>query len=99
MTLGDTLTEKGYFFAGQFCYLMANMEFGTYSNRNAKLVLILGDRGLASLDSFASNEAVQATEILEYAQKLSNPDHQMISLHFFKYVYAIRLIDHGLANE
>ena len=40
MTLGDTLTEKGFLWAGQFCYLMANKEFGSYSNRTSKIVLI-----------------------------------------------------------
>ena len=55
-----------------------------YCFRNAKLVLILGDRGLNSLDEFATNEAIQATEIFEYAQKLSNPDHMMVNLQYFK---------------
>ena len=47
-------------------------------------MLILGDRGLNSLDDFATNEAIQATEIFEYAQKLSNPDHMMVNLQYFK---------------
>ena len=35
--------------------------------------LFIGDRGL-SFDAFATNEAIQATEIYEYAQKLSNSE-------------------------
>ena len=41
-TLGDTLQDKGFLYAGQFCYLMAQLEFGTYANKNAKLVLLGG---------------------------------------------------------
>ena len=96
---GDTLTERGYLYAGQFCYLMAAAEFGTFANRNAKLVLILGDRAKERLEAFATNEAVQATEVLEYAQKLSSPDHVMPSLQAFKFAYAVRLMDHGMASE
>ena len=41
-TLGDTLHDKGFLYAGQFCYLMAELEFGSYANKNSKLVLIGG---------------------------------------------------------
>ena len=41
-TLGDTLHEKGFLYAGQFCYLMAEMDFCSYENKSSKLVLIGG---------------------------------------------------------
>ena len=43
------------------------------SGCNYHLTLLIGDRSLV-FDAFSSNEAIQATEIYEYAQKLSNPD-------------------------
>lgn len=95
MTLGDTLSERGFLWAAQFCYLMANKEFGTYDNKSSKIVLIGGDRSLP-FESFASNEAIQLTEIFEYVQKLSNADHVQHSFLYYKFLYAIRLLDHGL---
>ena len=37
------------------------------------ILYIIGDRNIP-FGAFATNEAIQATEIYEYAQKLSNPD-------------------------
>lgn len=34
LTLGDTLLEKGLLFGAHFCYIVGNLEFGTYSNRS-----------------------------------------------------------------
>lgn len=33
LTLGDTLMEKGLIFGAHFCYIVANIEFGTYSSK------------------------------------------------------------------
>jgi len=33
LTLGDTLLEKGLIYGAHFCYIVANIEFGTYSNK------------------------------------------------------------------
>ena len=33
LTLGDTLLEKGLLFGAHFCYIVGNLEFGTFSNR------------------------------------------------------------------
>ena len=96
VTLGDTLSEKGFLYAAHFCYLMANLEFGSYENNSTKLILIGAEkRGKFEFDSFATNEAIQTTEIFEYVRKLSDPDSQLSSLAYFKYVYAIRLLDAG----
>ncbi len=43
LTLGDTLMERGFLYAGHFCYLMGNVEFGSYRNKSAKMVLIGAD--------------------------------------------------------
>ena len=39
-TLGNTLTEKGFLWAGQFCYLMADQSFGNFNDKSSKIVLI-----------------------------------------------------------
>ncbi len=102
ITLGDTLFDKGFLYAAHFCYLMTNTEFGGYSTStsNNKLVLIGADRTAADItfDTFASNESIQCTEVFEYVQKLSNPDFSMASLQYFKFVYALRLLDAGMSD-
>ena len=81
-TLGDKLHEKGFLYAGQFCYLMAKLAFESYENKNSRLVLIGGDRALP-FQAFATNEAIQATEVYEYAQKLSNLEHMIPTLQYY----------------
>ena len=67
--------------------LWSEMDFRFY--RNSKLVLIGSDHH-QNFDSFATNEAIQCTEIFEYAQKLNNPDFCMITLVYYKFLYIIR---------
>ena len=100
VTLGDTLADKGFLHAAHFCYLMANLPFGAYSSQsNAKLVLIGAERSTdKSFEAFATNEAIQTTEIFEYVQKLSDPDSHIWPLQYFKYIYAIRLLDAGMSS-
>ena len=96
--VGDTLNERGFLWASQFCYLMANKEFGHYENSSSKIVLLGADKSLPFAE-FASNEAIQLTEIFEYVQKLSNPDHVQHSFLHYKYLYAVRLLDFGLTGQ
>ena len=93
-----TTLGKGYFLAGQFCYLMANQPFGNYNQKNVKLVLLGADRTLP-FEQFATTEAIQMTEIFEYSQKLSNPDFVQPSFLYYKFLYAIRLLDFGFASQ
>ena len=58
-------------------------------DRNSKLVLIGSDHH-QNFESFATNEAIQCTEIFEYAQKLNNPDFAMVTLVYYKFLYIIR---------
>lgn len=39
-TLGDTLYNRGDLFGAQFCYLMAQVGFGNYSNVNQESALM-----------------------------------------------------------
>ncbi|GIZ02513.1 hypothetical protein CEXT_279332 [Caerostris extrusa] len=97
-TLGDTLASKGCLCAAHFCYIMAQVDFGTYEQKNSKLVLLTADHSLP-FEEFASNEAIQLTEIYEYAQSLANPSFMLVHLQLYKFLYALRLVEHGFFEE
>lgn len=99
VTLGDTLLSKGQIYAAQFCYIVSALEFGTFSKKTSKLVLLLSMPGEKSVDEFATNEAIQCTEIYEFVQKLGNPDFEMPTLQPFKFLHAVRLVEAGLSSQ
>ena len=76
-TLGDSLLAKGQLYAAQFCYIVSVADWGTFSNKMAKLVLLLSSPADQSLEQFASIEAIQCTEIYEFVQKLGNKEYSM----------------------
>ena len=51
---------------------------------------MIGSDHHQNFESFATNEAIQCTEIFEYAQKLNNPDFAMVTLVYYKFLYIIR---------
>ncbi len=59
-------------------------------------LIFLGDKN--SLECFATNEAIQITEISEYVQKLANPDFSMKTMSYYKFQYALRLLDYGYTH-
>ncbi|CAL1294280.1 unnamed protein product [Larinioides sclopetarius] len=97
-TLGDTLASKGCLCAAHFCYIMAQVDFGTYEQKSSKLVLLTADHSLP-FEEFASNEVIQLTEIYEYAQSLANPNYMLVHLQLYKFLYALRLVEHGYLEE
>jgi len=99
VTLGDTLLSKGQIYAAQFCYIVSALEFGTFSKKTSKLVLLLSMPGEKTVDEFATNEAIQCTEIYEFVQKLGNPDFEMPTLQPFKFLHAVRLVEAGLSSQ
>ena len=56
---------------------------------------------MEALEQFATNEAIQITEIFEYVQKLSDPNATPIlhSFLYYKFLYAIRLLDFGFCDS
>ena len=48
---------------------------------------------------FANNTAIQCTEVYEFAQSLGNPLFVAISFQSFKMIYALRLLEAGLAEQ
>ncbi|XP_006900693.1 PREDICTED: protein transport protein Sec16A [Elephantulus edwardii] len=97
-TMGDTLASKGLLDAAHFCYLMAETGFGVYTKKTAKLVLIGSNHSLPFLQ-FATNEAIQRTEAYEYAQSLGAHSCSLPHFQVFKFIYACRLADMGLATQ
>jgi len=43
--------------------------------------------------------AVQCTEVFEYGMSLGNASFILPTLHLFKYLYLLRLVDYGLLEE
>ena len=98
LTLGDTLSSRGFLFASHFCYIVAQMDFGYYSNKTSKVVL-LSSSAAQPFDLFATSEAIQCTEVYEYARQLASPDYVIPSFQSYKVLYANRLAEHGRCAE
>lgn len=99
ITMGDVLMSRGCLCAAHFCYIMAQVEFGDFRDKSAKLVLLSTSHQQTTFDLFATNEAIICTEIYEYAQSLSNPGYVLPSLASYKFLHAKRLIDLGFVQE
>ncbi|XP_038601780.1 protein transport protein Sec16A isoform X7 [Tachyglossus aculeatus] len=97
-TMGDTLASKGLLDAAHFCYLMAQVGFGVYTKKTTKLVLIGSNHSWRFL-KFASNEAIHRTEAYEYAQSLGSQPCFLPNFQVFKFIYACRLAEAGLAAQ
>lgn len=69
-TMGDTLASNGRVAASHFCYLLSDCQFGTYNKKSSKLVLI-GSSQNQEFSKFCQINAIQATEIFEFANSLS----------------------------
>lgn len=98
ITLGDTLGVRGCLHASHFCYLMAQLEFGVFSHKSSKIVL-LGSSHFKPFVEFATNEAIQMTEIYIYACQLAEHDFNVPQFQAFKYLYAKRLAEFGMLAE
>lgn len=107
-TLGDSLYNRGDLFAAQFCYLMAQVGFGKYSNVNTesmlmsnsstaiRLVLLGANHHQKCFKDFATNEAIIMTEIYEYACALNDDKFSIVDFQPFKYLLATRMLDYGM---
>ncbi|KAG9341526.1 hypothetical protein JZ751_019031, partial [Albula glossodonta] len=98
ITMGDTLATRGMLGAAHFCYLTACSPFGVYTSKTDKLVLLGSNHSLPFL-KFARNTAIQCTEVFEYSQRLGNPSVFIPSFQVYKFLYACRLLDCGLASQ
>jgi len=79
--------------------LLAQIEFGQFGQQPTPKLCLLGSTATLPLDQFACCEAVQCTEVYEYARRLADPTFHVSSLQPFKLLYASHLIDYGYSAE
>ena len=78
--IGDRLwSQQGRVDAAHFCYLLVNHPFQILDNMSNRLVLLGADHR-RNLRTFVTPEAVQRTEIFEYAMSLGNAQFSLPSL-------------------
>lgn len=105
--LGDRLwAVQGRVEAAHCCYLLADLALGPIDNPSTRIVLLGADhkrkRPTNSTQhlSFPSNfvvnlEAVQRSEIYEWAKVLGNSQYVLSGIHPYKLVYAAFMADLG----
>ncbi|TMS20835.1 Protein transport protein Sec16B [Larimichthys crocea] len=98
VTMGDTLASKGLLHAAHVCYLTAGVPFGAFTQKAERLVL-LGSSHRQPFECFATNPAIQCTELYEYCQTLGGRSFSIPSFQVYKFLYASRLLDCGLASQ
>ncbi|KAK5869332.1 hypothetical protein PBY51_024058 [Eleginops maclovinus] len=98
ITMGDTLASKGLTHAAHVCYLTAGVSFGAFPQKAERMVL-LGSSHRQSFEHFATNLAIQCTELYEYCQTLGGKGLSIPSFQVYKFLYAARLLDCGLSSQ
>uniref|UniRef100_A0A0D9VB48 Protein transport protein sec16 n=1 Tax=Leersia perrieri TaxID=77586 RepID=A0A0D9VB48_9ORYZ len=92
--LGDCLwKEKNEVAAAHSCYLVAELNIDPYSE-SARLCLLGADH-LKCPRTFASPEAIQRTEVYEYAKVLGNSQYILLPFQPYKLIYAYMLAEVG----
>ncbi|EES04327.1 hypothetical protein BDA96_04G004400 [Sorghum bicolor] len=96
--LGDCLWKEKYeVAAAHSCYLVAELNIDSYSE-SARLCLIGADH-LKCPRTFASPEAIQRTEVYEYAKVLGNSQYILLPFQPYKLIYAYMLVDVGKVSD
>ncbi|XP_041696187.1 protein transport protein Sec16B [Coregonus clupeaformis] len=98
ITMGDTLASRGLSHAAHICYLTAYAPFGVYTAKTERLVL-LGNCNSLPFKEFAQNSAIRCTELFEYCQRLGDKFFCIPPFQVYKFLYACRLLDAGLASQ
>ncbi|XP_061922657.1 protein transport protein Sec16B-like [Entelurus aequoreus] len=96
VAMGDTLASRGLLHAAHVCYLTSGVPFGAFGETTARMVL-LGRSHKDTFRRFASDAAIRRTEIYEYCRTLGAKHFSIPSFQVFKFLYATRLLDCGLA--
>lgn len=96
--LGDCLLkERGEIIAAHTCYLVAEANFGSYSD-SARLCLIGADHWKCPR-TYASPEAIQRTEVYEYSKVLGNSQFVLLPFQPYKLIYAYMLAEVGKVSD
>ncbi|PUZ75439.1 hypothetical protein GQ55_1G169500 [Panicum hallii var. hallii] len=96
--LGDCLwKEKNEVASAHSCYLVAELNIDSYSE-NARMCLIGADH-LRCPRTFISPEAIQRTEVYEYAKVLGNSQYILLPFQPYKLIYAYMLAEVGKISD
>ncbi|PAN26226.1 hypothetical protein PAHAL_4G356200 [Panicum hallii] len=96
--LGDCLwKEKNEVASAHSCYLVAELNIDSYSE-SARMCLIGADH-LRCPRTFASPEAIQRTEVYEYARVLGNSQYILLPFQPYKLIYAYMLAEIGKVSD
>ncbi|GJM89963.1 hypothetical protein PR202_ga06195 [Eleusine coracana subsp. coracana] len=96
--LGDCLWKEKYeVAAAHSCYLVAELNIDSYSE-SARLCLIGADH-LKCPRTYVSPEAIQRTEVYEYAKVLGNSQYILLPFQPYKLIYAYMLAEVGRISD
>ncbi|KAJ4804102.1 COPII coat assembly protein SEC16 [Rhynchospora pubera] len=96
--LGDCLwKEKGEVTAAHTCYIVADANFESFSD-TSRLCLVGADHWKCPR-TFVSPEAIQRTELYEYAKVLGNSQYVLLQFQPYKLVYAHMLAEVGRVSD
>ncbi|KAJ1257535.1 hypothetical protein BS78_10G003600 [Paspalum vaginatum] len=96
--LGDCLwKEKNEVASAHSCYLVAELNIDSYSE-SARMCLIGADH-LRCPRTFTSPEAIQRTEVYEYAKVLGNSQCIILPFQPYKLIYAYMLAEVGKVSD
>lgn len=96
--LGDCLwKEKGEVTAAHICYLVAEANIESYSE-SARLCLVGADH-LKCPRTYSSPDAIQRTELYEYAKVQGNSQFILLPFQPYKLVYACMLAEVGRLSD
>uniref|UniRef100_A0A0E0HJN7 Protein transport protein sec16 n=1 Tax=Oryza nivara TaxID=4536 RepID=A0A0E0HJN7_ORYNI len=96
--LGDCLwKEKNEVAAAHSCYLAAELNIESYSE-SSRMCLIGADH-LRCPRTFTSPEAIQRTEVYEYAKVLGNSQYILLPFQPYKLIYAYMLVEVGKVSD
>ncbi|XP_017289223.1 protein transport protein Sec16B [Kryptolebias marmoratus] len=98
ITMGDSLASRGLIYAAHVCYLTASVPFGLFTQKAERLVL-LSSSHRQSFRCFATNSAIQCTELYEYCLTFGGKCVTVPSFQVYKFLYACRLLDCGLSSQ
>ncbi|XP_067941202.1 protein transport protein Sec16A-like isoform X2 [Watersipora subatra] len=97
-SLGDALAARGLLHASHFCYLMAGLPLEPYTKKSAKLSM-LGIPSGVSIEEYTQPDALELTEIYEYARSLAGEVDVIPHLQICKFFHARRQVDQGQPTE
>ncbi|XP_076853903.1 uncharacterized protein LOC143509251 [Brachyhypopomus gauderio] len=95
--MADTLASNGCCTAASFCYMVSQLDVDTQSYKSD--VFLFGVSPNVPHLKYATNEAIQRTELFEYSLCLGTNSVHLPNFQIFKFIYACRLAEAGLCTQ